>query len=185
MRYLKGTMELKLTLGGKDISLQGYCDADWGGDASTRKSTTGYVFFLGVGAISWNSKRQPTVALSTTEAEYMAASQSAKEAIWLRQLMADVGCVQGEATIIMCDNQGCIALAKNPKHHSRTKHIDVQHHFIREKIEDEVIELRYCPTEHMVADVLTKALGRVRHVMLSKAMRLESKDTSLSGSVED
>jgi hypothetical protein len=115
----------------------------------------------------------------------MAASQSAKEAIWLRQLMADVGCVQGEATIIMCDNQGCIALAKNPKHHSRTKHIDVQHHFIREKIEDGVIELRYCPTEHMVADVLTKALGRVRHVMLSKAMRLESKDTSLSGSVED
>lgn len=184
MRYLKGTLDMKLTLGGKDISLRGYCDADWGGDANTRKSTTGYAFFIGEGAISWNSKRQPTVALSTTEAEYMAASQSAKEAIWLRQLMADVGCVQEAATIIMCDNQGCIALAKNPKHHSRTKHIDVQHHFIREKIEDEVIELLYCPTEHMVADVLTKALGRERHVMLTKAMRLESIDTSLSGSVD-
>jgi len=173
MRYLKGTLDMKLRLGGKGIEMGGYCDADWGGDADRRRSTTGYVFFVGEGAVSWNSKRQPTVALSTTEAEYMAASQSAKEAIWLRQLMADVGCVQDEATTIMCDNQGCIALAKNPKHHSRTKHIDVQHHFIREKIEDEIIDLRYCPTEHMVADVLTKALGRDRHQMMCKAMRLE------------
>ena len=115
----------------------------------------------------------------------MAASQLAKEAIWLRQLMADVGCVQEEATTIMCDNQGCIAIAKNPKHHSRTKHIDVQHHFIREAIEEKVIDLKYCATEHMVADVLTKALGKDRHLMLSKAMRLESIDTSQSGSVED
>jgi hypothetical protein len=120
MRYLKGTSDMKLHLGGKGIAMKGYCDADWGGDADGRRSTTGYVFFVGDGAVSWNSKRQPTVALSTTEAEYMAASQSAKEAVWLRQLMADVGCVQEEATTIMCDNQGCIALAKNPKHHSRT-----------------------------------------------------------------
>ena len=163
MRYLKYSVDKKLCLGGKNITLTGYCDADWGGDSSTRKSTMGYVFFVGEGAISWNSKRQPTVALSTTEAEYMAVSQSAKEAIWLQQLMADVGCMQVEGTTIMCDNQGCIALAKNPKHHSRTMHIDVQHHFIREKIEEEEIYLVYCPTEHMVADVLTKALGKERH----------------------
>ena len=103
----------------------------------------------------------------------MAASHSAKEAMWLRLLMADVGCMLDGATTIKCDNQGCIALAKNPKHHSRTKHIDVRHHFIREAIEDKVIELEYCPTEGMVADVLTKALARERHVMLTKAMGLD------------
>ena len=173
MRYLKGTLDVKLCLGGTNMSLYGYCDADWGGDLTTRKSTTGYVFFVGDGAISWNSKRQPTVALSTTEAEYMAASHSAKEAMWLRLLMADVGCMLDGATTIKCDNQGCIALAKNPKHHSHTKHIDVRHHFIREAIEHKVIELEYCPTEGMVADVLTKALARERHVMLTKAMGLE------------
>jgi hypothetical protein len=164
---------MKLRLGDNGMAMNGYCDADWGGDADRRRSTTGYVFFMGKGAVSWNSKRQPTVALSTTEAEYMSASQSAKEAVWLRQLMADVGCVQEDATTIMCDNQGCIALAKNPKPHSRTKHIDVQHHFIREKIEDEAIDMKYCPTEHMVADVLTKALGRDRHQMMCKAIGLE------------
>ena len=85
----------------------------------------------------------------------MATSQSTKEAIWLPKLLADVGFIQEGATTIMCDNQGCIALAKNPTHHSRTKHIDVQHHFIREKLESEEIRLEYCPTEDMVADVLT------------------------------
>lgn len=185
MRYLKGTLELKLCLGGKDISPKGYCDADWGGDLTTRRSTTGYVFLMGGGAISWNSKRQPTVALSTTEAEYMATTQAAKEAIWLRQLMADIGCVQEKTTTIMSDNQGSIALAKNPKHHSRTKHIDVQHHFIREMVDMEVIELRYCPTQEMVADVLTKALAKDRHETLRRAMGLVSFDTTQSGSVED
>jgi hypothetical protein len=125
MRHLKGTLDLKLCIGGKDVSLRGYCDADWGGDANEQRSTTGYVFFVGVGTISWNYKRQPTIALSTTEAEYMATCQCTKEAIWLRKLMADVGLVQDGAINIMCDNQGCIALAKNPTHHSRTKHIDI------------------------------------------------------------
>jgi len=185
MRYLKGTLDLKLCLGGKDVSLRGYCDADWGGDANERRSTTGYVFFVGVGAISWNCKRQPTIALSTTEAEYMATSQCTKEAIWLRKLMADVGLVQVGATTIMCDNQGCIALAKNPTHHSRTKHIDIQHHFIREKLESGEIGLKYCPTQDMVADVLTKALAKERHQNLTRSMGLGVLDYLQSGSVED
>lgn len=183
MRYLQGTLDYKLCLGGKDVALRGYCDADWAGDASERRSTTGYVFFVGVGAISWNCKRQPTIALSTTEAEYMATSQCTKEAIWLRKLLADVGLVQEGATTIMCDNQGCIALAKNPTHHSRTKHIDVQHHFIREKLEGNEISLKYCPTEDMVADVLTKALAKDRHQRLAKAMGLRDGNYSQSGSV--
>ena len=93
MRYLQGTLGLKLQLGGAHATLHGFCDADWAGDEADRRSTTSYVFRLGVGAISWNSKRQPTIALSTTEAEYMAMSQCTKEAIWLRQLLADVGLV--------------------------------------------------------------------------------------------
>ena len=178
LRYLKGTLDVKLCLGGMALTLKGYCDADWSGDVNSRRSTTGYVFFLGQGAISWSSKRQPTIALSTIETKYMAVSQSAKEAIWLRQLIADVGCVQERATMIMYNNQGCIALAKNPKHHSHTKHIDVQHHFICEKVEEEVIELRYCPTQEMVADVLTKALARDKHETMRRAMRLEVFDCS-------
>ena len=83
--------------------------------------------------------------------------------------------------MIMCDNQGCIALAKNPKHHLRTKHIDVQYHFIREKVEEEVIKLRYCPTQEMVADVLTKALARDKHEAMRSAMRLEVFDYSKVG----
>ena len=113
----------------------------------------------------------------------MAASQCTKEAIWLRKLLADVGLVQEGATTIMCDNQGCMALAKNPTHHSRTKHIDVQHHFIREKLESGEISLKYCPTEDMVADVLTKALAKERHQRLAKEMGLRDRNYLQSGSV--
>ena len=173
MQYLKSILDVKLCLGDTNMSLHGYCDADWGGDLTTRKSTTRYVLFVGDGAISWNSKCQPTVALSTMEVEYMAASHSAKEAMWLRVLMADVCCMLDGATTIKCDNQGCIALGRNPKHHSRTKYIDVRHHFICQAFEDKVIELEYCPMEGMVADVLIKALARECHVMLTKAMGLE------------
>lgn len=171
-------------LGGKSLALVGFCDADWAGDATDRRSTSGYVFMLGDGAISWNSKKQPTIALSTTEAEYMAISQSTREALWLRQLLSDVGLEQERSTPLMCDNQGAIALVKNPTHHSRSKHIDIQHHFIREKVESNVIEMRYIPTERMVADVLTKALAKPRHEALRLEMGLALFGNKQSGSVE-
>ena len=98
--------------------------------------------------------------------------------------MADVRCIQEEATTIMCDNQGCMSLAKNPTHHSQTKHIDMQYHFLREKLETGVIELKYCPTKHMVADVLTKALARDRHQRLVMAFGLIRFGYTQSGSVE-
>jgi hypothetical protein len=114
MRYLKGSLHLKLQLGGQHIKLKGYCDVDWTGDVNDRRSTTGYAFSLGDGIVSWSSKRQPTVALSTTKAEYMAASHCTREAIWLRQLLDDMRCKYNEGTLIMYDNQGAIALTKNP-----------------------------------------------------------------------
>ena len=125
------------------------------------------------GIASVNKQRSDRV-----EAEYMANSHSTKEAIWLRQLMADVRCTQHDGTTIMCDNQGSMLLAKNPTHHSRTKHIDVQYNFIREKLEMKVIELKYCPTEHMEADVLTKGVTRDRHQRLVAAFGLDRFDYS-------
>jgi hypothetical protein len=115
----------------------------------------------------------------------MATSHCNKEAVWLRQFLKDVRYVQEGPTSIMCDNQGCIALAENCTHHSRTKHIDVQHHFIREKLENQEICLKYCPMEDMIADVLTKSVAKDRHQTLTRAMDLEAFDCSQSESVED
>ena len=133
MRYLKGTLDFILCLRGKDIALRLFCDADWVGGVNDWRSITGYVFFIGVGVISWKCKKQPTIALSTMEAEHMATSHCTNKIVWLIQLLADVGYMQEGPTSIMCDNLGCIALAKNPTHHSHTEHFDVQHHFINEK----------------------------------------------------
>ena len=102
---------------------------------------TGYIFYLSEGAISWSSKRQATVALSSTEAEYMALTQATKKAIWLRSLLAELNYTQECSTTLFEDNQSAIALAKNPVHHTRSKHIDIQHHFVREKIESKEIEI--------------------------------------------
>ena len=116
--------------------------------------------------------------------ESMATRHCTKEAVWLRHLLADVRYVQEGRTFIMYDNQWCIALAKNPTHHSHTKHIDVQHHFIRNKLEYQEICLEYCPTKDMIADMLTKPLAKDRHQTLTKAMDLEALAYSQSGSVE-
>ncbi len=133
-RYLQGTLQMKLQFDATPSKeVFGYCDADWGGDLEDRRSTTGFVFMIGGGAISWNSKRQPTITLSTTEAEYMANTQATKDAIWITKLMTDLGYMEEKKMmVIRCDNQGAISLTKNLTHHARTKYIDVQHHFVRE-----------------------------------------------------
>ena len=141
----------------------GYCDADWGQSPDDRRSVTGYVFLLAGGAISWQSKKQKTVALSTVEAEYMAAAQSTKEAIWWRSTIQGLGYSIDQPTPLYSDNQGAIALAKNPEHHSRTKHIDIQYHFVRERVADGSVSLIFIGTEEMTADVLTKALDLQAH----------------------
>lgn len=135
MRYLKGISHLELVFRGTLKPLTGYSDADWAGDLETRRSTSGFLFNIGSGAISWSSKRQPTVSLSTCEAEYIAQTQATKEAIWLRSLLSQLLLDENEpsATIIFGDKQGAIALAKNPQFHARTKHIAIQHHFVREQ----------------------------------------------------
>lgn len=174
--YLRGSMDFQLTFRGDIADLEGFSDSDWGGDPSTFRSTSGFVFNIGSGAISWSSKRQPTVALSTVEAEYGAQTQASKEAIWLRQLLQNL--IPQEqtpyATIIYCDNQGAIALAKDPKYHPRTKHIGIQHHWIRERIQDEEIDLEYISTGKQVADGLTKPLPKDAFMVFRSALGLEN-----------
>lgn len=157
----------------------GYNDSDGAGDLTNRRSTSGFLFNIGSGAISWSSKRQPTVALSSCEAEYVAQTQAAKEAIWLRSLLVELLNNNGEltATVIYGDNQGAIALAKNPQFHARTKHIDIQYHFVREKQPEGQVSLQYIPTEKQVADGLTKALPKDRFIAFGEAVGLENLET--------
>ena len=173
LRYLKGTKDFTLVYRKGQKSLEGYSDADWGANPDDRRSTTGYLFTLSGSCISWNSCKQPTVALSSTEAEYMALSQATKEAIWLKWLLEELGFhTPSQASIIHSDNQGCIALGKNPVHHARTKHIDIHHHFIRERIETGEIQVVFCGTDDMLADVLTKGLTKAKHEHFTSGMGL-------------
>ncbi|KAJ9511803.1 hypothetical protein QJQ45_022680 [Haematococcus lacustris] len=161
--YLKGTADQGLLFGGVS-GLQGFSDADYAGDKDTARSTTGYIFTLNGGAISWSSRLQPTVAMSTAEAEYMAASSAAKEALWLRKLMRDLQ-LDASCVHLGCDNQAAIQLLHNPMATSRAKHIDVHHHFVRERISRGEVAFHYCHTSSMLADILTKPLATVQFNM--------------------
>ena len=162
LRYLKGTLKygLKFTAQEEKPELFGYSDADWAGDVDTRRSASGYVFQIGSGTVSWSSRKQQTVAKSSTEAEYVALSSATQEAVWLRCLMKDLGRQMDAPTTIYEDNQGAIELAKNAKFHNRTKHIDICHHFVRERVLSNEIRVIYCPSEDMTADIMTKGLPK-------------------------
>lgn len=161
MRYLNGTLNLGLQYGcNKEMGLVGYSDADWAGDLNDRKSTSGYIFQISGAAVSWRSKKQTCVALSTTEAEYMALASALQEAVWMRQLISDI---HGQTkltkpTQVYEDNQSAICMAKNQQYHGRSKHIDIKFHFVREQVATGSIELKYCRSEDMIADILTKGL---------------------------
>lgn len=164
-RYLKGTIDLKLTYRPDTSPLSSeifvaYSDSDHAGCLDTRRSTSGCLIKMGTGAVSWSSKKQTTVAISSTEAEYTAAVATGKEVIWMRSLLRELHFPIDAATPMMMDNQSAIAVTKNPEHHGRMKHIDIQHHWIREKVRDRDIVVKYLPTEEMTADILTKALPR-------------------------
>ncbi|UYV83387.1 K02A2.6-like [Cordylochernes scorpioides] len=158
--YLKATKNIGICFGGGSCttSLIGFSDADFAGDLDTRKSTTGYVFLLNNGPISWCSQKQNCVSLSTTESEYIAASKATKETIWLRQLLRELYQEQAKPTTIFCDNQSCIRLVHNPEYHKRTKHIDISYHFIRDHFQKHAIDLLYVCSNDQAADIFTKAL---------------------------
>lgn len=160
-RYVQGTSEIGIFFKSVNlIKLCAYSDADYAGDLETRRSTTGYVFHVGSGAVSWCSQRQSVVALSTTESEYIAACQSLKELIWLNRLLREISPSSTSVPKLNIDNQSAIKLIRNPEFHKRTKHIDVKFHFIREKYEDKIFEPCYVGTDDQLADILTKPLSK-------------------------
>eukprot|EP00253_Pinus_taeda_P035347 PITA_35347 len=160
LRYVRGTSNYGLLYTrSSDPILSGYTDSDWTGSVDDRKSTAGYVFSLGSGAVTWTSKKQQAVALSSTEAEYRGAVKASCEAVWLRRMLADMHVSHNGPTSLFCDNQGVLKLAKNPVFHERTKHAETHCHFIHQLVEDGSVQLRYVPTTEQPANIFTKPLG--------------------------
>ena len=156
MRYLKGTEKFGLIYTSTcSFELTGYCDADWAGDMEDRKSTSGYLFKQGGAAITWRSSKQSCVSLSTAEAEYVARAEAAQEAIWLQRL-SDILGKKISNTVLLEDNQSAICITKSQLSRRRTKHIEIKYHFIRDLVEAGRISLNYCPSNDMIADMLTK-----------------------------
>lgn len=173
MRYLNGTKNLKLVYSRNQEDIKAYTDADWASDVDSRKSCTGYVFTLSGAAISWRSMKQKTTALSSTEAEYIALSTTTQEAIWFQQLKDELGIKNDIPLMIYCDNQSTIKLAENDGYQQRTKHIDIRYHFLREKIRNKIINVKFVNTEKNIADALTKAVTKEKHQFCSKQMGLK------------
>ena len=174
LRYIRGTLSFGLRYQKvSNCKLISYTDSDWAGCADDRKSTSGYAHSFGSGVISWASKKQQTIALSSSEAEYMAATSAACQTVWLRRILADLKEKQDEATIMFCDNKSTIAMTKNPVFHGRTKHIEIRHHFIRELVAKKEIKLEYRSTEEQVADIFTKAPSREKFFKFRKMLGVE------------
>lgn len=141
MTYLKGTMEMGIMYcRGGDLKLKGYADSEYAGDKDDRKSTGGYVFFVGNGVVSWSSKKQAVVSLSTTEAEFISAALCASQAVWLRRILDQICENQNSFTPILCDISSTIKVSRNPVLHGRCKHIDVRFHYLRDLAKDGIIE---------------------------------------------
>ncbi|RVW65650.1 Retrovirus-related Pol polyprotein from transposon RE1 [Vitis vinifera] len=137
-----------------------YSDADWAGNIIDRRSTSGYCSFVWGNLVTWRSKKQSVVARSSAEAEYKALAQGICEGIWIKRVLSELGQTSSSPILMMCDNQAAISIAKNPVHHDRTKHVEIDRHFITEKVTSETVKLNYVPTKHQTADILTKALPR-------------------------
>ncbi|KAK9074991.1 hypothetical protein SSX86_003310 [Deinandra increscens subsp. villosa] len=163
LRYIKGTIFNGLKYGaGGDGKLVGYSDSSYGNDIIDRRGTTGTIFYYSDNAITWSSQKQRTVALSSCEAEFMAATDAARQAIWLRNLISEISGLEPQCVKLKVDNEGAIALMKNPVFHGRSKHIDTKYHFIRECVERNLIFVEHVDGKLQKADMLTKALPRVK-----------------------
>nr|GEW80291.1 uncharacterized mitochondrial protein AtMg00810-like [Tanacetum cinerariifolium] len=171
LTYSVGVVQLHLVLNknrSNDMKLAGYSDSSHNVDIDDGRNTTGHVFYLGTSPITWCSKKKTTVALSSCEAEFMAATAAACQAIWLRGLLAEVTGLERQKVIIRVDNKSTIALSKNPVFHGKSKHIYTRYHFIRECVENEQVIVKHVSRENQRADPLTKALARIRHMLDSE-----------------
>ena len=170
LRYLKGTLHHGIHFQPGPLALSAYCDVDWAGDPLDRKSITGMVVFLGNSPITWSAKKQLTVARSSTEAEYRALATTAAELSWLRMILKDLGIFLSLPPMLWCDNVSALALASNPIFHARTKHIEVDYHYIREKVLAKELKLNFISTLDQLADIFTKALPSPRFLDLASKL---------------
>ncbi|XP_071719245.1 uncharacterized mitochondrial protein AtMg00810-like [Rutidosis leptorrhynchoides] len=162
LRYIRGTISHGLQLSKTSLSsLVSYTDADWGGCPNTRRSTSGYCVFLGGNLVSWSAKRQPTVSRSSVEAEYRGIANVVSESCWLHNILLEIRCPISKATIVFCDNVSAIFLSGNPVKHQRTKHIEMDIHFVREKVARGQVRVLHVPTQFQIADIFTKGLPLV------------------------
>lgn len=160
LRYVRGTTSLGLHIrASKSLDLTAYSDSDWAGCPDTRRSTSGYCIYLGDSLVSWSSKRQPTVSRSSAESEYRAVANAVAECCWLRQLLDELHCPTRKATVVFCDNVSTVYMSSNQVHHRRTKHIELDIHFVRERVQLGEFRVLPIPTEQQIADIMTKGLG--------------------------
>lgn len=180
LRYIRGTIDYGLVYANETNSrtLYGFSDSDLAGDVFDRRSTGGMCFYLNRSLISWSSQKQMVVALSSCEAEYMAATAAATQSIWLRGLMSEISRQPVGPVVLHIDNRSDIELMKNPVLHGRSKHIDVRFHFIRECIERGELIVKHVVTQEQRADILTKALGRVKFEEMRKMIGVEDLATA-------
>jgi hypothetical protein len=163
LRYLRSTVEYGLRYTSSvDMRLQGYVDADWAGSAVNRKSTSGCCFSLGPAMVSWCSRKQSSMALSTVEEKYIVLSVAVCEAVWLRKFLTDVFDHEKDPTIIHCDNQSCVKLSDNLVFHDKSKHIEIKYHYIRDMVRRKEVHVQYLPTHEQIAYIFTKPLGKMK-----------------------
>ncbi|RVX15531.1 Retrovirus-related Pol polyprotein from transposon RE1 [Vitis vinifera] len=173
LRYLKMTLGKGLFFRKtENRDTEVYSDADWAGNIIDRRSTSGYCSFVWGNLVTWRSKKQSVEARSSAKAEYRALAQGICEGIWIKRVLSELGQTSSSPILMMCDNQAVISIAKNPVHHDRTKHVEIDRHFITEKVTSETVKLNYVPTKHQTADILTKALPRPNFEDLTCKLRL-------------
>lgn len=170
LRYLKSAPGKGIMFSKNNhLSIEGYTDADWAASVSDRKSTSGYFTFVGGNLVTWRSKKQKVVALSSAEAEFRAMSKGLCELLWLKKLMDEIGYPTCSAMNMFCDNKAAISIARNPVQHDRTKHVEIDRHFIKQKLDENVVLFPFVKSEDQLADILTKAVAsKVFHSSLDK-----------------